>query len=48
MYFYRITILLQDNRIRQGIREHNNSNIDFVTNVYRAKASEPLEKKLWM
>lgn len=39
MYFYRISIFLKDDKVIQGIREHNNPNIDFVTNLYRAKAS---------
>jgi hypothetical protein len=39
MPFYRITIFLKDDQVMQGIREHNNSNIDYVTNIYRTKAS---------
>ncbi len=37
MPFYRITIWLKENNILQGIREHTNPNIDFVTNYYRYK-----------
>jgi hypothetical protein len=55
--FYRITILLDGDKIVQGIREHTNSNIDssslvsghktyYVTNLYRAKASAAYGKKL--
>jgi hypothetical protein len=44
--FYRITILLDDDKVIQGIREYANSNIDYVTNLYRAKASKEYGKKL--
>jgi hypothetical protein len=46
MSFYRITILLQDDQVVQGIGEHSNSNIDYVTNLYRVKASAEYGKKL--
>lgn len=46
MPFYRITILLDDDKIVQGIREHSNSNIDYVTNLFRAKASKEYGKNL--
>jgi hypothetical protein len=36
--FYRISILLKDDKVVQGIRQHENSNIDYVTNVFRLKA----------
>lgn len=38
MPFYRITIWLEGKKLVQGIREHTNANIDFVTNFYRQKA----------
>lgn len=38
MPFYRITILLQNGKVVHGIRQHENSYIDYVTNVFRIKA----------
>jgi hypothetical protein len=46
MPFYRITIFLKDNQVMQGIREHSNSNIDYVTNICRAKASATYGNKV--